>query len=446
MVHFWSMQTEEQLMRCKQCVTITLSVVLLMSLSFNAFALDDVQVHGFVSQSYFQTTENTYLIAGSEDGSFEILEGAVNFSTNLNDNLRLGLQLTALDRGQNGNSAIFLDWGFADYRFSDAFGIRLGKFKLPLGLHNQYIDVDMARTNILLPSGIYNPGYRDFLMAVEGVSVYGNLDLQSMGTLGYGAFIGMVDIATERTRQFDKLMAAMGPGFFPMVPFMMGYPLGTTAEYEDFSNLQTRGMTHYGFNIKWHTPVPGLLLAGTTHYGAVDQSYSLNGTVTVPATDSTAGYSESASLDFSSKNFIEWYMVFSAQYTWRDLMLTGEYMIFPSRMEMSINGGPTSESESTSDAFYVQADYQVTDQFAAAAGYSMHHANSDDPDGETYTPDYSAWQKEIYFSTRYDITPNWLVKAEVHSMNGTSVAEPALNPDGMKENWMMFALKTTVFF
>ena len=41
-----------------------------------------------------------------------------------------------------GNYDVKLDWFYLDYHFSDAFGIRAGRTKLPFGLYNEFADVD----------------------------------------------------------------------------------------------------------------------------------------------------------------------------------------------------------------------------------------------------------------------------------------------------------------
>ena len=52
--------------------------------------------------------------------------------------------------------------------------------------------------------------------------------------------------------------------------------------------------------------------------------------------------------------------------------------------------------------------------------------------------------------TRYDLTPNWLLKLEGHYMRGTAGLSSALNSnlplDRLARDWTVFMVKTTAFF
>jgi hypothetical protein len=49
-------------------------------------------------------------------------------------------------------------------------------------------------------------------------------------------------------------------------------------------------------------------------------------------------------------------------------------------------------------------------------------------------------------STRFDITDFWLLKVEVHFIDGVALAYPIDNPDGYEKTWNLFAVKTTFNF
>ena len=80
----------------------------------------------------------------------------------------------------------------------------------------------------------------------------------------------------------------------------------------------------------------------------------------------------------------------------------------------------------------------------------MYYSDTDDRDGEKLVekglPDFRAWQEDWALSTRFDITDNWLVKLEVHFMDGAARCSPADNPDGYDKNWTLYAVKTTFSF
>jgi hypothetical protein len=102
-----------------------------------------VEIHGFVGQGFIATTANNYL-ADSKRGSFEFSEVGINFSKQLTDRMRIGVQLFTHDLGPVGNYRTRFDWFYLDYRFWDWLGVRAGRTKLPFGLYNESIvDVEI---------------------------------------------------------------------------------------------------------------------------------------------------------------------------------------------------------------------------------------------------------------------------------------------------------------
>ena len=110
-----------------------------------------VEIHGFVSQGFIASSGSNYL-ADSKQGSFEFSEVGINFSKQLTDRMRVGMQLFTHDLGPLGNYRTRFDWFYLDYRFWDWFGVRAGRTKLPFGLYNESSDIDAARVPVLLPS------------------------------------------------------------------------------------------------------------------------------------------------------------------------------------------------------------------------------------------------------------------------------------------------------
>ncbi len=154
-----------------------------------SFELPAIELHGFVSQGAFLSTENDYL-GRSERGSFEFLEAAINVSSEVADRLRIGVQLFTRDLGPIGNYALTLDWAYLGYRFRDWLGLRAGRIKIPFGLYNEFNDVDAARLPILLPQGVYSSRNRDFFLAQTGFSLDGTAALRGAGVLDYQVFAG----------------------------------------------------------------------------------------------------------------------------------------------------------------------------------------------------------------------------------------------------------------
>jgi len=155
--------------------------VVLAAMAGSALA-GQLVVHGIISQGYLNSTDYNYLIP-SEAGSFSFNETLLNVGANVNDNIRVGAQVMARNLGHAGNENVVLDWAYGDYRFSDEFGVRVGKVKTPFGLYNQTRDVDMVRNSILLPQSVYTEVFRDVMNAFEGASIYGTLALGESASL-----------------------------------------------------------------------------------------------------------------------------------------------------------------------------------------------------------------------------------------------------------------------
>ena len=171
----------------------SLLVVTTLAVAISTANADDgnIQVGGYASQGYLKTTGNQYLLPKSLKGSPEFFEGAVHFMTNPTDKLHIGVQIAGRDFGDDGNNRVNVDWAYGDYRFRDFLGVRAGLTKIPLGLHNQYRDIDMARNWVFLPQSLYSEGNRSFQLAVEGASLYGNVGLDRAGDFDYEVYWGV---------------------------------------------------------------------------------------------------------------------------------------------------------------------------------------------------------------------------------------------------------------
>ncbi len=77
---------------------ILLILILILFFTHPAFASDDygeVDIHGFISQGYMKSSDYNFYLAETEDGTFQFNEMGINFSTELTDSLRLGMQFFA---------------------------------------------------------------------------------------------------------------------------------------------------------------------------------------------------------------------------------------------------------------------------------------------------------------------------------------------------------------
>jgi len=354
--------------------------------------LSGPEIHGFVSQGYIRTTENNYLAKSSGRGSFEMAEVGLNFTKQLTDNLRAGVQLFARDLGPIGNYDIKADWFYLDYHFADWLGLRAGRTKLPFGLYNEINDVDAARVPILLPQGVYPTRNRDFLLSQTGVEIYGRLAAGAIGTLDYRLYGGTIFIEV---------------------------PAASAASIEEF------GVPYLlGGRLMWETPLEGLRLGASLQKLRLDAKGLVAGS-TVEA----------------KAPVVLW--LTSIEYAFGDLQLAAEYGRWQGSTTSSDNTA-VPPSKTNRENGYVMAALRLTEWFEPGAYYSVLFPNTKDRKGP------EAQQHDAALTLRFDVNAHWLFKVEGHYMVGTADLNAGLNdgvqPAKLEDHWGSFLAKTTAYF
>jgi hypothetical protein len=382
-------------------VAMVLCLGTVLSANTSTADMGDVRIGGFVSQGYLKTDHNNYLV-DSKTGSYEFNEMGVNFQTNPSENLRIGAQLFARDLGDVGNDKVYFNWVFGEYNWKEWMGFRAGIIKTAFGLYNGTRDYDMLRTPIFLPSSVYNEWTRDAFESMKGFQAFGNVELGKAGLLKYELTGGNIAIPTDSG-------AAL---FLKKV----------TPSVDTISDIQVDPV--YSGYLEWKTPLDGLRLAYTNFY-AKKLVYDMT---------ITGGLASTATV----KDAI--HQVFSVEYLYNNLLLAGEYYksdydshtVIP-----AINFSGSTKYES-GDRYYLSASYRFTNWLETGAYYSMYendkHVNADANE-----------LKDICGSVRFDITPNTLVKFEIHKMNG--LFGVFTEDDGStNKNWMLYGAKVSYNF
>ncbi len=381
-----------------------------------AFEAEELEIHGFASTGYIQSTENNYLVL-STDGSFEFNEAGLNVTTSLNDHIRVGMQLFSRDQGDVGNNAINLDWAFLDYQWKEAFGLRVGRIKTPLGLANETRDYDMLRASILLPQGTYNEYYREATAAYQGAGIYGNLSLASAGTLRYDLYGGAMEVKT------DDIMAK----------YIADVDMDVTA-----ATINRMA----GGQLRWYTPLRGLMLGATF----VQLRMQLDSEATAAPVYMQLKMPEMRFLYLSAEYDLGDWNVAAEYHRWKY-----DFSLDYDMSQIEQPNPPTLNDTIDRDAYYVALSYRATDWLQAGAYYTAFYVDRHDRDGKNFAtqegfPDYGAWQKDLALSLRFDLTDFWLVKLETHFMDGFALCDYSDNADGFEKDWMFFAVKTTFNF
>lgn len=382
--------------------------------------LSKTQIHGYVGQGFLFSTKNDYLYSNTSNGELQFNEAAINFLFDLSDELNVGLQVISRDIGELGNNALLLDWAVADYRFQDWLGVRAGKLKIPHGLYNESRDLDIARTSILLPQSVYDETLREFKVGLLGGGLYGNVDLNTFGSIEYQALAGSQSIDDENTG-IRKLVASTG---------LVG------------ENMSSNFGVLTSSQLIWNTPLDGLRVAGSLL--TFNESQFTSNTVANPVWG-LVGVPIGVPVSFDVNDFFSY--VVSAEYTWNDLVLASEYISTNWDTSSSILG-PLGKTRS--DGFYVRGDYRLNELLTLGAYYSLYFPNRNDRDGDRFTaagtPDWQAWTQDIAVTTRFDITENWVAKLEGHYIEGTGQVSGYDNPGGLEKDAFLFAAKVSFTF
>jgi hypothetical protein len=378
---------------------------------------DDLRINGFLSQGYLKSWENN-LFGESTDGTFQINEFGLTVNARVSEHLRIGGQLLSRDLGTEGNNEVLLDWGMADYRRLDWLGLRIGKVKLPIGLYNQGRDSDFLRPMAFLPQSVYDENKRNLMVAATGVSLYGNLSLGQSGDLEYQSYYGEINFAEDsgHARGLQALATRIA-----------------ATRNQVIIGFKADNRYVYGGALVYSPPLSGLRLGASYFTGKSRFTFDL-----ADADNRVSqGYGSG-----NNKNFL----VFSAEYTHSNMTLSAEYMEFTAnRIILDID-----VPDSRSQGGYVQLSYRLFDPLVASILYDVFYADKDDRRGTQLVargqPNYLGWRKDLGVGLRWDVTSNWVLKAEWHEVEGAALQLPLFNPQGVKKDWRYLVFKASFNF
>jgi hypothetical protein len=373
----------------------------------------DVQIHGFISEGGFWSTANDYIGASSR-GSLKLFEAGINFSTEVADRLRAGMQIFARDFGTQEDPPR-LDWAFLDYRWRSWLGLRAGIIKMPLGLYNEYTDIDSARLPILMPQSVYSFVNRDALLSHRGFALYGERELGAGGALEYQAWLGTLDIPTN----------------------------ALTLSGASLDSVDAKYVT--GAQLFWRPPIEGLRVGATYLRASID----FNLTLSQANTDGLimAGL---VPPDFTGALVVaqrpDTWVVGSAEYVHEDWLFAAEYSRAFKHQQTTLPALIPAFDED-SERFYGLATYRPCASLEVGGYYSVYNLDANDRGGHDpkYAERFYAWQRDLAATLRFDVNEHWLWKLEGHFIDGTADLPAAANPHPSRY-WGLVLLRTTVTF
>lgn len=368
-----------------------------------------VQFHGFASQGFVYTSDNNWLTMGSASGSGAMTDMGGNVSTAITDKLRIGAQVYDRNLGRLGQWHPTLDWAYADYRFTDWLGVRGGKVKTVSGLYNDTQDMDFLHTFALLPQGVYPTVIREVTIAHKGGDIYGHIALGSKnGSLQYTVFAGERD---------DSKYG----GYF----YLEQTPPPVLV-------LNSISAMQYGGDLRWNTPVKGLLV-GVSRF-----SESNHGDGIFNAGGGFTPYVQSSKADWNNQ--------FYSQYIHNKFEIDAEYrrswideMVYDNAEEIQTNA----------KAWYVAGSYRVFKWMQVGSYYSNLHVDA--PLSQPVSTSGYIRDKDV--TLRFDANRYLNFKLEGHFMDGVGL--PGVypggffsidNPNGLKPGTKAVVVKTNFNF
>jgi hypothetical protein len=177
-----------------------------------------------------------------------------------------------------------------------------------------------------------------------------------------------------------------------------------------------------GGRVMWETPAEGLRIGGSFLGGAITGDFIQLG---MPV-----------SLRLEQTTYLA-----SLEYTADSLVVSAEYGRAFSDTTITRLGMPAMTTPNSSESMYAMASYRLASWVQPAMYYSLVYPNVDMREGR------NGRQHDAAISVRFDITPNWILKLEGHSMRGTASVQGALNAgEPLANRWYLAAAKTTVYF
>ncbi|HEY3459127.1 MAG TPA: hypothetical protein VGK64_31370 [Bryobacteraceae bacterium] len=358
-----------------------------------------IQVHGFASQGFAISDGNNFLTMNTREGSFALTDFGVNISIEITPKLRLGAQLYNRNIGHLGNWHPELDWAGVDYKFKDWLGIRAGKVKTVLGLYNDTRDMEFLHTWAILPQSMYPLDLRASDMAHLGGDLYGTVGLKRLGSLAYTGYLG-----------------------FEPTDLYGGYIYGLKGLG---ANITAFNRTLQGGDLRWNTPVQGLL-AGVSY---------MNQTVHGRGTNQLGLPSDSKTTKNQTPQFY-------IQYQRSALKLEGEYRRNLQKVLIFDVLAPP-ELLVDSRSFYGAATYRLGKRVEIGGYYSRFYLD--------WADKHSDLGNHIFDKVaciRFDLASHWDLKIEGHFMNGYGASEafrsfyPQDNPQGFKPGTNLLVLRT----
>lgn len=373
--------------------------------------LDRLRIHGFASQALIHTTDNRWM-GDSPEMSHDFSELGVNASLRLTPGLLFSSQILARRAGDMYDGAPALDYGLADITLASSpehrLGVRIGRFKNPLGLYNETRDVPFTRPGVFLPQVVYFDKLRNAILSSDGIMAYGEL-----------------------YRDFGILSMNLANGW-PIVDDNLEWVYLNS----DFQGDIKLDKASWLGGIWYSCPTERLRLG----LSGAALRLRFNPDEEAPFT-----------LGAGTTDILYWLASF--QYNAEKWTLSAEYAREPIKWR---DYGPFFEDrEATGEGWYLQGTYRIHPRLDLLLRWEQGVSDTADRDGTELEAAsgglisaHSGFSRILTAGLRWDINRHWMLRAEYAYNEGTFVLSPRENPsfsdDG--EYWSLFSVQAAFRF
>ncbi|MET0067946.1 MAG: hypothetical protein ABW076_16500 [Candidatus Thiodiazotropha sp.] len=365
---------------------------------------EDVQFHGFLTQGYVKTTDNSFF-GDSQDGSWDFRELGINSSYRFSPQILASVQLLSRKAGEMYDGSIDVDFAQIDTTLymqdQNRFGVILGRYKNPFGLYNDTRDVAATRPGIFMPQAIYWDRVRNMVLSSDGAQLFGHYQVEEH-RFSVQLFRGRTPIDENVENSY------LNPALDPSME-QDGYTTGGRLLYE------------------WD--------GGRFIFALSGASLAL---------DATTNALPPGSIDID-------YRVLSAQYNQGLWSLTFEYMQEP--LDYSGFAGAMDVADTTLDGYYIQGNYRFRNDMEVFTRYEESHYDMHDKRGEATgsrigLDAHNFYSRVSTLGLLWEISDRWMLRSEFSRVDGTIFLSNLENPvpQDKVRNWNLFSLLVSYSF
>lgn len=376
--------------------------------------LESLRIHGFASQAYIATSANNVFGHTDKGGDFGLTELGLNASLQPLPRLQVSAQMLSRRAGEGNSGMPRLDFGFVDYRIysheTNQFGIRVGRLKNPFGFYNDTRDVAFTRPSILLPQSIYFDRTRNLALSADSVQIYGETSHATMGSASF-----QFGVIRPIVGDLDTKRALVGRASGDLAPDVSYIGRGMYESNDKRFRLALSGIL---LNVNYNPATVDALSSGAIHFAPI---------------------------------FI------SAQYNTEKWTFTSEYAIRKFQFT-DFHNATLDNQDAIGESYYFQGAYRFHPKWEAVLRYDALYSNRKDRDGGDYfnsqvlnpghRPAHSRFAKDITVGLRWNITPELMLRAEYHRINGTAWLSGLDNPvpAQTEQHWNLFSTQLSYRF